>query len=185
MSMKKSLICFSAAGFLALQALLPTAASASSGVKSENANVADPYPGHVIKYGDRGSDVRKVQTQLIKNRIPITVDGIFGEVTLQKVKQFQYYRYLKTDGIVGPSTWNALYHTPVPYPGHAIKKGDRGMDVTWIQARLNDAGGSIKIDGIFGSKTEAKVKEFQQKHHLAVDGIVGRESWEVLFNYEE
>ncbi|MDM5196626.1 peptidoglycan-binding protein [Fictibacillus enclensis] len=185
MSMKKSLICFSAAGFLALQALLPAAANASSEVKSEKMSVADPYPGHVIKYGDRGSDVRKVQTQLNKNRIPITVDGIFGNVTLKKVKQFQYYRYLKADGLVGPSTWHALYHTPVPYPGHVIKLGDRGQDVTRIQARLNDAGGSIKIDGIFGPKTEVRVKGFQKKHHLRVDGIVGRETWEVLFNYEE
>ncbi|MFU2015026.1 peptidoglycan-binding domain-containing protein [Peribacillus butanolivorans] len=94
-------------------------------------------------------------------------------------------RHLNTDGIVGPSTWTALYQTELPYPGHIIKIGDRGMNVTRIQARLNDAGGSIKVDGIFGLKTQVKVKEFQKKFGLQVDGIVGPETWDILFNYQE
>ncbi|MFY0759822.1 peptidoglycan-binding protein [Metabacillus dongyingensis] len=187
MRLIKSFICLSAAGIIAFHVLPSTMAEASSTAAPTRtiSAVSDPYPGHVIKYGDRGSDVRKVQNQLNKNNIPIYVDGIFGQTTLKKVKELQMRRHLKADGIVGPSTWTALYHTEFPYPGHVVKIGDSGINVTHIQARLNDAGGSIKIDGIFGPKTQLKVKEFQKKLGLKVDGIVGPETWDILFNYEE
>ncbi|WP_148357768.1 peptidoglycan-binding domain-containing protein [Peribacillus simplex] len=190
MSLKKSFFCLSAAGIIAFQTQLPTMTEASASTKS-NTNTheikaaSEPYPDHVIKYGARGSDVRKVQNQLNKNNVPIYVDGIFGPTTLKKVKGFQMQRHLKADGIVGPSTWTALYHTAFPYPGHVVKIGDQGINVTYIQARLNDAGGSIKIDGIFGPNTQLKVKDFQKKFGLKVDGIVGPETWDILFNYEE
>lgn len=187
MRLIKTIICLSAAGIIAFQALPSTMTEASASSKSthEVKAAGDPYPGHVIKYGDRGSEVRKVQTQLNKNNVPIYVDGIFGQITLKKVKEFQTRRHLNSDGIVGPSTWTALYHTAFPYPGYVIKMGDRGTNVTHIQARLNDAGGSIKIDGIFGPNTQLKVKEFQKKFGLKVDGIVGPQTWDILFNYEE
>lgn len=56
-----------------------------------------------IKQGDRGSDVREVQTKL-----GITADGRFGPATKQAVKQFQTTHDLVADGIVGPQTWAAL-----------------------------------------------------------------------------
>ncbi|MDQ0858863.1 peptidoglycan-binding protein [Bacillus sp. V2I10] len=187
MNFKKSFFCLSAAGIIAFQTLPLTIAEASKSTQSthEIKAVSDPYPGHVIKYGDRGPNVRKVQDRLNKNNVPIYVDGIFGQTTLKKVKEFQMRRHLKADGVVGPSTWTALYHTEFPYPGYVVKIGDRGINVTKIQARLNDAGGSIKVDGIFGPNTQQKVKEFQKKFGLKVDGIVGPETWDILFNYEE
>ena len=54
------------------------------------------------------------------------------------------------------------------------KYGSRGNEVTQIQTKLKRWGyynGSI--DGIYGSKTLAAVKEFQRKNGLTVDGIVG------------
>jgi len=59
--------------------------------------------GAVIRKGDRGSDVAEVQTKL-----GITVDGRFGPVTKQAVKQFQAAHNLSVDGVVGPDTWGAL-----------------------------------------------------------------------------
>lgn len=55
-----------------------------------------------------------------------------------------------------------------------IKLGHKGAQVKALQQRLNELGfqpGSI--DGWFGPKTEAVVKEFQAKNNLKVDGIVG------------
>ncbi|RXY99802.1 peptidoglycan-binding domain-containing protein [Fictibacillus sp. S7] len=185
MSLKKFVICLTAAGFLAVTPLFPTQSHAESQVKSQQLSTPEPYPGHVIKYGDRGSDVKKVQQQLTRNLIPTTADGIFGKKTLENVKLFQHYRFLTEDGIVGPTTWNTLYQTSLPYPGHVTKKGDKGENVVNIQKRLKVVVGNITVDGDFGTKTEAKVKEFQKKMHLQVDGTVGRETWEVLFNYQE
>lgn len=32
----------------------------------------------------------------------------------------------------------------------------------------------------YGEETKEKVKEFQRKHHLIVDGIVGKRTWQVV-----
>jgi peptidoglycan hydrolase-like protein with peptidoglycan-binding domain len=36
------------------------------------------------------------------------------------------------------------------------------------------------IDGVFGSGTEAAVREIQRRNNLVSDGIVGPETWKVL-----
>ena len=54
------------------------------------------------------------------------------------------------------------------------KRGSSGSVVTQIQTKLSNWGYySGSIDGIFGSRTEAAVKKFQQKNGLSVDGKVG------------
>lgn len=55
-----------------------------------------------------------------------------------------------------------------------FKRGKSGPEIKVIQEQLNKLIKSrLKIDGKFGPKTEAAVKEFQTKKKLAVDGIVG------------
>ncbi len=61
-----------------------------------------------------------------------------------------------------------------------LKMGQTGNDVIYLQSRLNFVGSSLKTDGIFGSKTEAAVKQFQRENNLKVDGIVGPNTWSVL-----
>lgn len=55
-----------------------------------------------------------------------------------------------------------------------LKVGSSGDDVTRLQKRLAasgfDAGGA---DGVFGPKTEAALKAFQEKAGIAADGIAG------------
>jgi ABC-type multidrug transport system fused ATPase/permease subunit len=58
----------------------------------------------------------------------------------------------------------------------SIKIGDRGSNVTSVQAMLNMAGSQLPllaVDGIFGVKTRARTLEFQKDTGLVVDGIVG------------
>jgi len=55
-----------------------------------------------------------------------------------------------------------------------LKVGSRGEEVKKLQENLNRLGFNCgAADGIFGPKTEAAVKAFQQRYGLAVDGIVG------------
>ncbi len=70
------------------------------------------------------------------------------------------------------------------YPGTALKQGSTGPDVVVLQAELNRISQSYpaipKIpaaDGIYGPKTEAAVRKFQEIFGLSVDGIVGRSTW--------
>lgn len=51
----------------------------------------------------KGDDVKKIQEIL-----GVTVDGVYGPITMNKVTKFQKAHGLATDGIVGPLTWKAL-----------------------------------------------------------------------------
>lgn len=61
-----------------------------------------------------------------------------------------------------------------------ISYGSTGSDVTELQKLLNQNGYSLDVDGIFGSKTQAAVKDYQEKNSLTVDGIVGVNTWGAL-----
>lgn len=64
---------------------------------------------------------------------------------------------------------------PGPFrPQHWLKQGDSGSDVERLQAALNMAGTyRLRVDGDFGVKTYNAVRDFQKRHHLTVDGVVG------------
>ena len=63
----------------------------------------------------------------------------------------------------------------------AYRRGDSGSAVTEIQQRLSNWGYySASIDGIFGSRTEKAVKDFQAKNGLTADGIVGNATLQAL-----
>ncbi|MFC3016125.1 peptidoglycan-binding domain-containing protein [Virgibacillus litoralis] len=66
----------------------------------------------------------------------------------------------------------------MPYPGHYIGQGyvDTGIDVERIQRAVG-----VKPDGIYGPITEAAVRDYQLRHGLQIDGIVGPETWNVMF----
>lgn len=62
-----------------------------------------------------------------------------------------------------------------------IKMGSIGSDVIYLQQRLVARGyGVSNIDGVFGIKTLEAVKAFQAENDLAVDGIVGANTWSKL-----
>jgi len=76
--------------------------------------VRPPYPGHLVRRGDRGDAVRTLQQMLNRARqtfgqLPVlNVDGIFGPITENAVRTYQLFQGLTVDGIVGPITWGAL-----------------------------------------------------------------------------
>lgn len=57
-----------------------------------------------------------------------------------------------------------------------FKKGDKGGYVIAIQRVLG-----LKQDGKFGSDTDAKVRSYQKRVGLKVDGVVGAKTWNSLF----
>lgn len=65
--------------------------------------------------------------------------------------------------------------TPVE-PTRALRRGDNGNDVRWVQQRLSQLGYALTVDGSYGPATESAVKTFQNDYRLAVDGVFGTAS---------
>ncbi len=70
------------------------------------------------------------------------------------------------------------------YPGTPLRVGSTGPNVVIIQTSLNRIAQNYPaipkipaVDGIFGSRTEASVRAFQQIFGLNPDGIVGPATW--------
>ena len=73
------------------------------------------------------------------------------------------------------------------YPGTPLRRGSSGPNVVVIQVELNRISQNYpaipkieNVDGIFGSRTEASVRAFQQIFTLTPDGIVGKATWYAL-----
>lgn len=73
------------------------------------------------------------------------------------------------------------------YPGTPLRRGSSGPAVVVIQTELNRISQNYPaipklatVDGIFGSRTEAAVKAFQEIFDLTPDGIVGPGTWYAL-----
>ena len=63
----------------------------------------------VLRKGMRGDSVEFLQQKAISRwGSKIRVDGDFGPATEAFVKNFQRYKHLSVDGVVGPNTWLAL-----------------------------------------------------------------------------
>ncbi|MBE9113236.1 peptidoglycan-binding protein, partial [Nodosilinea sp. LEGE 07298] len=62
-----------------------------------------------------------------------------------------------------------------------LRPGMEGDGVRQLQQRLKTKGFyNGAIDGIFGSQTEASVRQAQAANNLTVDGIVGPATWRAL-----
>ncbi len=73
------------------------------------------------------------------------------------------------------------------YPGTPLRRGSSGPYVVVVQVELNRIAQNYPaipklatVDGIFGSRTEASVRKFQEVFGLAVDGVVGKATWYAL-----
>ena len=132
-------------------------------------------------------------------------EGVFNGATQKSVIAFQQIFNLPVDGVVGKATWYKLkfiYNSVKDlseiysegllsaelerYFNNVYKRGDRGLIVKEIQffldffARFNDELPRVTVDGIFGAKTEEAVKAFQKLYGLTPDGLVGRNTWNML-----
>lgn len=70
------------------------------------------------------------------------------------------------------------------YPGTPLRRGSSGPSVVIIQVELNRIAQNYpaipklsNVDGIYGSRTEASVRRFQDIFGLTPDGIVGQATW--------
>ncbi|MBW4670035.1 MAG: peptidoglycan-binding protein [Cyanomargarita calcarea GSE-NOS-MK-12-04C] len=79
-----------------------------------------------------------------------------------------------------PTTTEATAAKTIALP--LIRRGDQGQTVKIAQKILivNGYLGNESYDANFGQKTEQAVKNYQNNHNLAADGVVGMKTWEEL-----
>lgn len=133
--------------------------------------------------------------------------GYFEQTTQNAVRQFQHIFNLESDGVVGKDTWykikriyngikglSELYSEGITISEaerkyeKVLKKGSRGSSVKILQYYLcflnyfNLKLPYVAVDGIFGDETRDAVLAFQSLYGLDVDGLVGRDTWDMIQN---
>ena len=68
-----------------------------------------PYPGIVLRTGDSGGTVRRVQQELNSLGERLRDDGKYGAATVAAVQRFQRRNGLNVDGSVGYATWEKMF----------------------------------------------------------------------------
>jgi peptidoglycan hydrolase-like protein with peptidoglycan-binding domain len=105
------------------------------------------------------------------------IQGKYGPETEAAVGRFQRDSGLPQDGIVGPQTWQALVVT--------IQEGDEKQSVGALMRQFIARGLDYVVPPdipIFGRALTADVENYQQSHGLAVDGVVGPQTWQSLLS---
>ncbi|WP_069766700.1 peptidoglycan-binding protein [Streptomyces sp. LUP47B] len=107
-----ALVCGTAV--LATAGLVTGAPAASAAAAETHCNIIDDSARPTVSPGDTGDAVRQVQcliNQYSKYSYWVEVDGGYGPQTLEGVHWVQTCNATTggADGIVGPSTWSALY----------------------------------------------------------------------------
>ncbi|MGF1676560.1 MAG: N-acetylmuramoyl-L-alanine amidase [Rivularia sp. (in: cyanobacteria)] len=126
-------------------------------------------------------DVSLLRLQKALNRLritdsngnPLDEDNIIGPSTVFAIKKFQEIVGIQQTGIAGDTTWGAINQIlakPVIRKNHAA-----GIVMKYLQYRLG-----AEPDGIYGSDTEAAIKQFQRANGLSADGIIGNVTWQKL-----
>jgi N-acetylmuramoyl-L-alanine amidase len=140
----------------------------------------------LIHPGASGPIVTELQARLRRLGFDLSdaADGRFDEATTEAVRAFQRARGIGVDGKVGPVTERELSDAEWVLGVRVLSLRSpmlHGDDVKALQDRLTTLGFDAgKTDGVFGSRTEAAVLEFQRNYGLYSDGIAGVETISAL-----
>lgn len=137
----------------------------------------------------RGVQIVQIQRLLRRHHLPIRIDALYGRDTAAAVRWFQRAHGLRADGIVGLATYQALHRREkITQAAQSVRHlrlqrpQVAGADVLKIQRALWKAGYRVTLDGHYGPETDRTVTQFQRKHGIAPDGIVGPQTWNALMH---
>ena len=142
-----------------------------------------------LKIGARNDRVKELQRTLMAAGFTVVggADGIFGALTANALRSFQNANGLGTTGVVDTATAKALSTIGSDGSGHdpsatnpfvGLQYGSIGADVKALQTALIGAGINVRggADGVFGTATQAAVKEFQASQGLSQSGKVNKKT---------
>jgi N-acetylmuramoyl-L-alanine amidase len=145
-------------------------------------------PSALLRRGARGDDVADLKLRLVElgHLDPgALADDEFDDPTETGVRLFQQIRGLSVDGIVGPSTRQALQEAGWRLGERILTELDgrpmRGDDVAALQHRLLQLGFAVgRVDGSFGEVTARALADFQGNIGLPADGCAGPATFKAL-----
>jgi peptidoglycan hydrolase-like protein with peptidoglycan-binding domain len=134
-----------------------------------------PWP--ILSEGMQGWPVRPLQYLLRSHGHALTVDNSFGPETGAAVQAFGHSRNLQAEGVVTKQLWLELVVT--------VQRGSTGDAVRAVQDAFDYrtyVPGGFTVDGVFGPRTEAAVRGFQNALDIPSDGVVGLSTWQALLS---
>jgi peptidoglycan hydrolase-like protein with peptidoglycan-binding domain len=138
--------------------------------------VAAALPGFgwpIQSHGNRGTDVRAIQSLLRGHGIAVVYDGFFTNDTRAAVIRFQASRGLPQTGTVNAATWARLVSTVGP--------GSAREPVLTLQRQFNEKrAAGLAVTGSWNAATDAAVRTFERHVGLAVDGRADPTMWRYL-----
>lgn len=153
------------------------------GIEAENTGGSNDFP-----WPDAQMDAYRRGVAALLGHLGLTADACAGH------KEYALPRGRKVDPSFDMSAFRAsvaailsgsaevpplIPATEVPAPGKqprlTLRRGARGLLVSTLQGLLG-----VTVDGQFGGKTEAKVRDLQRGQGLVPDGIVGPKTWRLL-----
>jgi len=162
-------------------AAVGTTASSASATSSASTGFTPMRPG------DTGWRVRVLQSRLHQLDLHSeVVTARFDEETRAGVATIQRRRGWRVDGVVDERTWLKIVSLTVEptsdalhniyQPGRPLlERGDTGMWVRQVQARLSQVGWyDAEVSGRYAGSTVAAVEGFQAKRRIPVTGQVDR-----------
>jgi N-acetylmuramoyl-L-alanine amidase len=108
-----------------------------------------------------------------KNNKPLAEDNGMGPATSSATEKFQRIVGILPTGMASNTTWDAINQILAKRVVQGTHSS--GVIIRYLQYRIGS-----EPDGIYGPKTQAAIKKFQQQHGLTADGIVGAMSWQKL-----
>lgn len=160
------------------------------------------FPG-TLRLGSTGTPVRELQFYLylvsaFDPTVPtVAIDGSFGPSTEAAVRAFQTSAGLTVDGVVGQTTWDALYAVAerlrlsgpvitvdrVPYPGAPLTVGSEGSAVAYYSLLVEriayyfEQVESFGLTDVFDEGLAAATRSVQTLLGLPPTGVVDEATW--------
>ncbi|MEM7793085.1 MAG: peptidoglycan-binding protein [Cyanobacteria bacterium P01_C01_bin.118] len=167
----------------------PEGIAADSWMESSPSSILLAQTDGVLQLGSEGSTVKDLQAMLaLMGYYSGAIDSLYGDATMEAVRQFQTDVGLIADGVVGPATWQWLLPTPSTLNQQAqsfepATSDDDGQDTLLEDnqaASISGSSGDLPVLRL--DDTNASVITLQQRlttlnlYTGEIDGVFGLET---------
>lgn len=127
---------------------------------------------------------QQTQAALSQLGYEVKVTGQMDEATKNAITQYETDHGLKKNGVLEGNETIHLYKTAqknfnlINEHGGLMAVGTHHSNVGAVQKALGDLGYDVPVTNYFGQKTEAALKQFQERNGLTVDGVFKQADFE-------